>query len=56
MYFKTTIWYPITKTDDIGKKFLEVSEKYPDDESIGEIVVRAAVSAVKRRHPSLFSP
>ncbi|MBT7153579.1 MAG: hypothetical protein HN945_14170, partial [Deltaproteobacteria bacterium] len=45
MYFKSTISYPLTKSDEVGRKFLEVSEKYPDNESLGDIIVRAAVQA-----------
>ena len=45
MYFKSTISYPLTKSDEVGRKFLEVSEKYTDNESLGDIIVRAAVQA-----------
>jgi hypothetical protein len=43
----TTIWVPASKAIEVGKKFLEVSSKYPDDPSSGKSVLRVAVKTTK---------
>ncbi len=45
MYLKTTICYPHSQADEVGRKFLEVSEKMPDNESLGDIIARAAIKS-----------
>jgi hypothetical protein len=46
IYLKTTICYPLSKADEVGRKFLVVSEKRPDNTSLGDIIARAAVKSV----------
>jgi len=43
MLLITTITYPPAVADQIGKKYLEIMDKYPDDASIGQSLVPAAV-------------
>jgi len=42
--FVTSV-FPSHKGPEVGKKFLEQLQKYPDDESLGTTVVNAAVRA-----------
>jgi hypothetical protein len=44
-YMIARTWYPPSKSDEIGKKYLEVIEKYPPDESIAKTVVPAAIKS-----------
>jgi hypothetical protein len=44
-YMIARTWYPPNKSDEIAKKYLEVMEKYPPDESIAKTVVPAAVKS-----------
>ena len=46
-YIITRIWYPPSKADEAAKKYLEVMEKYPPDESLGKLVVPVAISSTK---------
>ena len=41
----TTTTYPLSEADEVGKKWLEVSKKFPPDRSIAKTVVQAAVKA-----------
>ena len=43
-YIITTSWYPTHKTQEVAKKYLEMLEKYPPDESLGEGIVPVAVT------------
>jgi len=43
-YLVLQSWCPISESDKVGKKFLEVSEKYPPDESIAKDLVPTAVT------------
>jgi hypothetical protein len=40
-------WYPPNKSDETTKKYLEVLEKYPFDESLGKQIVPVAVTVSK---------
>jgi hypothetical protein len=40
-------WYPPSKSDEVAKKYMEVMEKYPPDESIAKPVVPAAVKSTQ---------
>ena len=46
-YIITRIWYPPSKADEVGKKYLQVLKKYPPDQSLEKVVVPGAVSATK---------
>jgi hypothetical protein len=46
-YIITRCWYPLHKAGEPGKKYLEVMEKYPRDESISKAVVPVAVTSTK---------
>jgi len=46
-YIITHCWYPPSKTDEVGKKYLEVMKKYPPDESLQKDVVPVAVGAAR---------
>jgi hypothetical protein len=41
-YIFTRTNYPANKADEVVKKYLEVMEKYPPDESLGEQIVPVA--------------
>lgn len=43
VYVVTNIIFPSHKAPETAKKFLEQLSKYPDDESLGETAVNAAV-------------
>ena len=43
-YIITTSWYPTHKTQEVAEKYLEMLEKYPPDESLGEGIVPVAVT------------
>jgi len=42
-----TSWYPPDKGTEVGKKYIEVMQKFTPDPSIGKTLVRAAGRAVK---------
>ena len=44
-YIITHCWYPLNKADEVAKRYLEVLEKYPPDESLAKQVVPASVSS-----------
>jgi len=46
-YVITRCWYPLHKAGEPGKKYLEVLEKYPADESLGKELVPVAVTSSK---------
>jgi hypothetical protein len=46
-YIITHCWYPLTKADEVAKKYLEALEKYPPDESLAKSVVPAAISSIQ---------
>ena len=46
-YIITRCWYPNHIADQVAKKYLEVMEKNPPDESIAKTVIPAAVVASK---------
>lgn len=46
-YIIARCWYPNHIADQVAKKYLEVMEKYPPDESISKTVIPAAVNATK---------
>ena len=46
-YIITRAWYPPSKMDETAKKYLEILEKYPFDESLGKQVIPVAVTVSK---------
>ena len=44
-YIIVRVWYPPDMADEVGKKYLEVLEKYPPDESLAKTIVPVAVSS-----------
>jgi hypothetical protein len=46
-YIITRVWYPPDKAEEVGKKYLEILEKYPPDESLAKTIVPAAVGSTK---------
>ena len=46
-------WYPPSKADEAVKKYLEVMEKYPFDESLGKQIVPIATTVDKDSQSSL---
>ena len=53
-YMIARVWYPPAKADEVAKKYLEVMEKYPPDESIAKSVVPAAVKSSQEGLESLM--
>jgi len=47
-YIVTTLWYPLSKADEVGKTYLKAIEKFPEDESIMKPVIRAAITTNKK--------
>ncbi len=45
MLVMTTLIYPPAMADQVGQKYIEIMDKYPDDASIAESLVPAAVKA-----------
>ena len=43
VYMMTTTTYPLSEADEVGKKWLEYSKKFPPDRSIAKTIVQAAV-------------
>ena len=46
-YIICRTWYPPNKTDETVKKYLEVLEKFPFDESLGKQIVPVATTVSK---------
>ncbi len=47
-YIFTTSWYPTDKSNEVAKRYFEMLEKFPPDESLGELIVPAAVTTTKQ--------
>ncbi|MFX1276759.1 MAG: hypothetical protein ACFFBP_17055 [Promethearchaeota archaeon] len=45
VYIVIESWYPAAKAVEVGKLYLEVMKKYPDDRSIGKPIVQSAVNS-----------
>lgn len=43
-YIVTQCWYPPNKTDEMTNKYLEVLEKFPFDDSVGNQIIPVAVT------------
>ena len=44
----TENWWPADKSEKVGKLFLELMKKYPDDKSIVKPILRSALWAEKK--------
>ena len=49
-----TIWAPPNKAENVAKKYLEITKKYPVDESIAKVVIDGAIRATKEGIKSLI--
>ena len=47
VYIITEHWWPPNKSEEVGKIYLEVMQKFPDDRSIAKPVVQSAVWPVE---------
>jgi hypothetical protein len=47
MYLLLTVWWPVNKGLEVGKKALEAAEKFPADESISKMVLDAGIMRTK---------
>ncbi|MFX0083808.1 MAG: hypothetical protein ACFE94_18820 [Candidatus Hodarchaeota archaeon] len=47
VYIITEHWWPPGKSEEVGKVYLEVMQKFPDDRSIAKPVVQSAVWPVQ---------
>lgn len=47
-YLVVQSWYPLTSGEQVRKTYLEVSEKYPLDESLAKTVVPVAVTSSQK--------
>jgi len=52
-YIISQSFFPPDKADEVGKKYLELLKKYPQDESPGKILIPAAIAANKNGIMSL---
>jgi len=47
VYLLSTVWFPPVKGEEVGKKFLEVVKKYPENKSLGKSVLAGALMRTK---------
>ena len=47
VYLYATVWFPPVKGEEVGKKFLEIMKKYPEDRSLGKTVLDGALMRTK---------
>ncbi len=47
VYLLSTVWFPPVKGEEVGKKFLEVAKRYPEDKSLGKTVLDGALMRTK---------
>jgi len=43
VYIVIESWWPHGKSEQVGKLYLEVMKKYPDDKSVAKPVIRSAI-------------
>ncbi len=57
-YIIITMWCPGDKAPEMAKRNLEIMERYPPDENLGNIVVPAAVKSTEQglKCISIFEP
>ncbi|MFW9824517.1 MAG: hypothetical protein ACFFE4_16355 [Candidatus Thorarchaeota archaeon] len=47
MYILLTVWFPASKSIEVGKKALEIMENFPEDESILKTVLPGGLMRTK---------
>lgn len=47
MYILITVWFPASKSIEVGKKTIEVNERFPDDESILKTILPGGLMRTK---------
>jgi len=47
VYLLATVWFPPHKGEEVGKKFLEIAKKFPEDRSLGKSVLDGALMRTK---------
>ena len=47
MYIVTEAWFPAKNAAEVGKLFLEMMKKYPDDRSIAKPIIQSSIRSVK---------
>ena len=43
VYIFSTVWFPPFRGEEVGKKFLEVAKKFPQDKSLGKTLFPGAL-------------
>ncbi len=46
-YLFVNVWFPPQKSQEMGKKALEVLQKFPEDSSIGKTILQGALMRTK---------
>lgn len=46
-YLFVNVWFPPQKSQEMGKKALEVFQKFPEDSSIGKTIIQGALMRTK---------
>ena len=46
-YLFVNVWFPPQKGQEIGKKYLEYMQKFPEDSSIGKTMIQGALMRTK---------
>jgi hypothetical protein len=47
MYIVAETWFPAKKAADVGKLYLEMMQKYPNDRSIAKPIIESSIRSVK---------
>ena len=47
MYIVAETWFPAKKAVEVGKLYLEMMKKYPDDRSIAKPIIQSSIRSVK---------
>ncbi len=47
MLIVSQLWYPVSKAPDVGKLYIEMRKKIPDDKTVAKPIIRTAIRATK---------
>ncbi|MFW9940132.1 MAG: hypothetical protein ACFFFT_03770 [Candidatus Thorarchaeota archaeon] len=47
MYILISVWYPPTKSMEVGKKYIEATQKFPEDETIYKTILEGGIMRTK---------
>ncbi|MHA2129019.1 MAG: hypothetical protein ACW99L_03500 [Promethearchaeota archaeon] len=47
MYIVAETWFPAKNASEVGKLYLEMMAKYPDDRSIAKPIIQSSIHSVK---------